>query len=272
MYYTGRDRLGHLRIGLAFSENGIAWEKHRGNPILDIGKIGSWDSLYAYSPIVLREGTSWKMIFTGCDTLDSSHYQVGLALSSDGTAWTKFKDNPVFDDLNPANINRFGQHETEGWGLMKDEGSYYLFYNPVSRKPRQIWIAQSKDLVAWKPLSARPVLPSTGLPWQLGYMKYCAWPFRHKEYTHLVASVSNVNYTKSRMGLWRMCGPLCSIKHIEFLGYILETSTGWYEEEVDTPCILQETENRKLLCYYGGRSKGKWTEGLCWINLEESTS
>jgi len=270
MYYTGKDMLGHLRIGLAFSEDGITWEKYRGNPILDIGPSRSWDSFYVYGSIIWRESTCWKMIFTGCAALDSSHYQVGLALSSDGISWTKFKDNPVFDDLNPANINRFGQHETEGWGLIKDKGGYYLFYNPVSRKPRQIWIARSTDLVVWKPVSTRPVLQSVGFSWQLGYMKYCAWPFRHKGYMYLVASVSNVSYTKSRMGLWRIHGPLSSIKHIEFLGYILETSTDWCEGEVDAPCILKDTESKKLFCYYSGRSKnGEWTEGLCWFNLEE---
>jgi len=269
MYYTGRDRLRHLRIGLAFSEDGITWEKYRGNPILDIGPPGSWDSLYVYGPIVWKKSTFWKMIFTGCDALDSSHYQIGLALSSDGISWTKFRGNPVFDDRNPDSINRFKQHETEGWGLIKDEDAYYLFYNPVSHKPRQIWIAQSTDLIVWKPISTRPMLPSAGFSWQSRYMKYCAWPFRHREYTYLVASVSNVSYTKSKMGLWRIHGPLSSIKQLEFLGYILRTSTGWCEEEVDTPCILKDTESEKLFCYYSGRSGGKWTEGLAFMDIEE---
>lgn len=270
MYYTGRDRLRHLRIGLAFSEDGITWEKHHNNPILDTSPSGCWDSLCVYGPIVRKEGSSWRMIFTGCDALDSSHYQVGLALSSDGISWTKFKGNPVFVDLNPANMNRFRQHETEGWGLIKDKDGYFLFYNPVSHKPRQVWIVYSTDLISWKPVSTRPVLPSAGLRWQLGYMKYCAWPFRHKEYTYLVASVSNISYSKSRMGLWQIHGPLFSIKRIEFLGYIIETSTGWCGEEVDAPYILKDTESKKLFCYYSGRSKnGEWTEGLCWFNLEE---
>ena len=271
MYYTGRDRLGHLRIGLAFSEDGITWEKSRGNPILDIGPPNSWDSLYAYGPIVWKARTHWKMIFTGCDALDSSHYQVGLAVSSDGVNWEKFEGNPVFEDHNPANINRFGEHETEAWGLIKDGEENYLFYNPVSRKPRQIWIAHSKDLIAWKPISTSPVLPSAGFPWQLGYMKYCAWPFRHNEFTYLAASVSNVGYTKSRMGLWRIYGPLSSIKNTEFLGYLTDASSVWCEEEVDAPCILEDAGGNKLLCYYSGRSKsGEWTEGLVFFTLEES--
>ena len=269
MYYTGRDRARHLRIGLAFSDDGVTWEKYQGNPILDISPPGDWDSLYVRAPIVWKENASWKMIFTGCDAFDSSHYQIGLALSSDGISWTKFEGNPVFDDLNPANTNRFGQHETEGWGLIRDEDGYYLFYSPVSRKPRQIWIAHSTDLIAWKPVSTRPVLPSEGFPWQLGYMKYCGWPFRHKGFMYLIAPVSNVNYTKSRMGLWRMLGPLSCIRRKEFLGYTIEASSGWCEKEVDAPYVLEDTESKKLFFYYSGRSSSEvWTEGLAFFNLE----
>jgi len=270
IYYTGRDGVGHLRIGLAFSEDGITWEKYRNNPILEVSPSGFWDSLYVYGPIVWRESTSWKMIFTGCDAFESSHYQVGLASSPDGISWKKFEGNPVFADPNPANMNKFGQHETEGWGLIKDEGEYYLFYNPVSRKPRQVWIAHSTDLIAWRPVSTRPILPSTGFSWQLGYMKYCGWPFGREDSMYLFASVSNARYTKSRIGLWRIQGSLSSIKYKEFLGYITEASTGWCEREVDTPYVLEDTESKKLFCYYSGRSRsGEWNEGLAFFKLEE---
>jgi len=270
MYYSGKDKTMHIRIGLALSKDGINWAKYKNNPILDVSPPGNWDSLYVYCPVVWKEGASWKMMFTGCDALDSSHYQVGLAQSSDGINWTKYKNNPVFNDLNPTSKNKFGQYETEGWGLMNDKTGYYLFYNTVTRKPRQVSIAHSTDLISWTPVSKNPVLLRKGFSWQLGYMKYCAWPFRQGKYFYCLASVSNAEYTKSKIGLWRIEGPLNSIRKVEFLGYVLERSAEWCTKELDTPYTIKDIESKRIHCYYSGRSSsGNWTEGLAFTDMEE---
>jgi predicted GH43/DUF377 family glycosyl hydrolase len=270
MYYSGKDKLGYIRIGLAVSQDGLNWTKCNSNPILDVGRASAWDALLVYCPIVWRLKSSWKMIFTGCDSSNSLHFQVGLAESRDGIYWTKFKDNPVFNSRNDWDLNRFGNHETEGWGLLSDNNRYYLFYNPVTRLPRQVGVAMSHDLVSWKTPISHAILPSEGFPWETGHMKYCAWPFRFKEDIYLLASASDLNYFKSRIGLWRLVGSLPEVKSVDFIGYVLGTNSDWCRKEVDTPFVVFEESDKRPFCYYGGRSvRNKWTEGAAFIDMKE---
>jgi predicted GH43/DUF377 family glycosyl hydrolase len=267
MYYTGKDRYHRMRIGLAFSNDGFHWAKYGNNPILNIGPPSSWDSYLVYCPVVWKEGNSWKMLFTGCDSPSNMHFQVGLAESDDGITWRKSNRNPVFDDTHKSTVNHFGQHETEAWGFLHEEDNYYLFYSSITRKPRQVYVAQSSDLMAWKAISDRPVLPSEGSPWSLGYMKYCGWPFRYEKDWYLLAAMSNRQYTKSVIGLWKLQGAVSSISP-KFIGYLADTSSQWCKNEVEAPFAIHKLEERKILCYYGGRSKNVWAEGLAIFDTE----
>ncbi len=268
MYYSGKDKAGRIRIGLALSNDAFHWEKYRNNPVLDVGNAGDWDALYVYGATVWKDQECWRMIFTGCDALNSSHYQIGVAQSPDGVQWSKSRDNPIFCDSNPLNVNIYGKPETEAWGLSGDKNGYYLLYNTVSRKPRQVYVAYSRDLISWKPLSSTPLLPSEGLPSQLGYMKYCGYSCRHGQHYFVAAAVSDKEYKKSAIGLWRMTS-LVPGKEKEFLGYILEAGDGWCRRELDTPFFIRNPNDVRVCLYFGGRSNtNNWTEGVALGNLE----
>ena len=267
LYYTGRDRAGKMRIGMAQSRDGLRWSKYQGNPIVDVGLPGSWSSLYVYCPMVWKEDDRWLMLFTGNDDMVREHYQVGLGESRDGLKWT-ISASPVFCDPGPESRNRSGRQETEGWGLLRDGTGYYLLYNTVSRKPREVRVAHSRDLTSWKSIRSSPLLGSSGFPWNLGFMKYCAWPFMRRGKLYVVAAVSDVWYRKSRLGLWQMSS-ITQAEPPEFLGYVLQPSSPWCEKEVDTPIVVDAEEEPKLRCYFGGRSKlNNWSEGLAFVDLE----
>jgi predicted GH43/DUF377 family glycosyl hydrolase len=266
MYYSGKGTSGLTQIGLAYSHDGLSWTKYEYNPILKVGKKGCWDSLEVYCPIVWKDAESWKMIFTGCDAYQSQHFQVGMASSDNGIDWIKSMNNPIFNSHNSWTRNSWGQYETEAWGLFFDGKKYNLLYNPVNRRPRQIGIAKSDDLIIWKDYP-EPLLPSQGFPWDIGYMKYCAHIFKLKHSLYFLSAVSDMTYMKSRIGLWRINS--FQEKSVQFLGYVIDTSFDWCRIEVDTPFILEDTRNNRMLCYYGGRSKqNRWTEGIVLFNLE----
>ena len=90
MWYSGRsDVFGG--IGYATSTDGITWVKYTGGaplpmPVLNHGPAGSADSFSAADPAVLKDGSTWKMWYTGDD---SSKKRIAYATSPDGVVWAK---------------------------------------------------------------------------------------------------------------------------------------------------------------------------------------
>lgn len=263
LYYSGKDTRGKLRIGLACSEDGFCWRKYQSNPILSYGSSGNWDEGGVYCPVVWKDLAEWKMIFTGLES--NHHYQIGIAQSDDGINWFKSQHNPVFCSSERSNVNVYGKPEAEGWGLFFDETGYYLLYNSVTKKPREVYVAFSKDLISWKSVSSTPLLASEGSFLQLGYMKYCACPYKFGEHILVFSAVSDRRYKKSAIGLWEIKS-LLNPREKEFLGYVAKQKHSWCEKEFDTPFPINDPANGQIRCYFGGRSRyKKWAEGVVSI-------
>src|SRR5262245_6390969 len=89
MWYSGR--AGPFgAIGYATSLDGVTWTKLGSpgvpRPVLEHGVAGSADSFSAADPSVLKDGSTWKMWYTGDD---SSKKRIAYATSTDGVAWSK---------------------------------------------------------------------------------------------------------------------------------------------------------------------------------------
>ena len=94
MWYTGDAGSYTERIGYATSFDGIVWEKHPNNPVLDLGASGTWDDDRVRIPTVLFNGTEYQMWYSGSG---GSNFRIGYATSANGILWVKHPDNPVFD-------------------------------------------------------------------------------------------------------------------------------------------------------------------------------
>jgi hypothetical protein len=98
LYFSGWDG-SNTRLGVATSTNGTAFTPFAGNPILDLGPAGTWDSSDVNTPSVIP-GQTWLLYYAGTDRRVAS---LGTASSSDGLHWTKSPGNPVFrSDPSPA--------------------------------------------------------------------------------------------------------------------------------------------------------------------------
>jgi predicted GH43/DUF377 family glycosyl hydrolase len=89
MYFLGQDRANRQRLGVARSQDGIAWEKLRANPILELGDHGDFDEIGLGEPAVWTSGNMYWMLYTGRDRAE--HRRLGLARSKDGVHWEKDK-------------------------------------------------------------------------------------------------------------------------------------------------------------------------------------
>ncbi len=84
-----------VRIGHATTLHpDSTWIKDSNNPVLDRGSSNSWDYPRADEPNVIYDGTIFHMWYLGGILFPS---RVGYAISTDGSNWTKYKNNPVLD-------------------------------------------------------------------------------------------------------------------------------------------------------------------------------
>jgi predicted GH43/DUF377 family glycosyl hydrolase len=94
MFFLGQDRARRQRLGVARSADGIAWEKLRINPILELGPHGAFDENGLGEPAVWSSHGSYWMLYTGRDRKE--YRRIGLARSGDGVHWQRVPDAPLF--------------------------------------------------------------------------------------------------------------------------------------------------------------------------------
>jgi predicted GH43/DUF377 family glycosyl hydrolase len=87
LFYLGEDRTRQQRLGVARSLDGVDWQKLRSNPILELGRSGSFDEMGLGEPAVwIAHGYYW-MLYTGRDA--QQNRRLGMARSTDGVRWEK---------------------------------------------------------------------------------------------------------------------------------------------------------------------------------------
>jgi hypothetical protein len=87
------------RIGLAFSVDGLRWERQpgpgAGGCVLDVGPPGAWDALAIGMPWVVPLGDGrWRLYYVGYDERSSAAIGVAEADEDDLTRWTKLPAAP----------------------------------------------------------------------------------------------------------------------------------------------------------------------------------
>ena len=82
------------RLGVATAPHSLGpWTKYDGNPVIDLGPVGSWEDHWVACAAVLKEAEDrYYMYYSG-------NYKVGLAYADNPLGpWRKFEGNPIIAD------------------------------------------------------------------------------------------------------------------------------------------------------------------------------
>ena len=126
MYYAGVNKLAESRIGLAFSDDGISWEKYddpttteapyaESDPIMEPEL--DWEGRALGRPEVVQTADGWVMLYEG-----GGGNRTGLAVSQDGLHFERHEANPILTRDNMVEGFTFFQ----GALFYEDETYYYL--------------------------------------------------------------------------------------------------------------------------------------------------
>ncbi len=164
MWYQGHDGTNY-RTYYATSSDGLTWTKYDNtipsasdttstNGRLPLGTSGKGDSSGVSSPSVIKEGTTYKMWYTG---FDGSNYRIYYATSSDGLTWTKYDNTiPTVSDTTSTNgripLGTSGKGDsihTIGPSVMKDGTTYRMWYDGSNGLNIRVYYATSYDGLTW---------------------------------------------------------------------------------------------------------------------------
>jgi len=114
------------QTGVATSTDLKTWARHEGNPVLTVGRKGSFDDTFCSDPAVARVGGTWAMFFY---TLGSDgHARDSVAFSEDLTHWRK--SGIILIDIGPpGSIDSRYAHKPS---VIVKEHRLYHFYCAVS--------------------------------------------------------------------------------------------------------------------------------------------
>jgi hypothetical protein len=155
MFYSGIESTVTTSgwIGLASSDDGIAWTKHddpattegmlaQSDPVANPGICGGFDALAVQQPrVVAIDGELW-MTYVGYSAADSSSSAVGLVRSSDGgVTWTcewtgsalRESGLPAGGFVHTLNMFRRGDHLA-------------LLLEWFSGRGTDVWLAEAAEL------------------------------------------------------------------------------------------------------------------------------
>jgi predicted GH43/DUF377 family glycosyl hydrolase len=150
LYYGGSDATGtcaginssHWRVGLARSTDGVNFTRvpgsGTGGAVLDLGSPGQFDDFLAYRPVVLKDGTLYRMWYNGsqkpfnCPTGTlADGRRIGYAESTDGVSWTKFYDGagPGGSVLPLGPTGTIDAQQVGYVSVLKDGAQYKMYYS-----------------------------------------------------------------------------------------------------------------------------------------------
>ncbi|RYG39538.1 hypothetical protein EON81_00510 [bacterium] len=110
---------------------------------------------HLWAPHVIQKGNTYYMFYCAGSQRSNYHFQINLATSKDLKTWTRYKDNPVFEDF----------YDARDPMVLLADGTYYMYYTANLEAPEgnhTVNVRTSKDLLKWSPARVAMVHPERG--------------------------------------------------------------------------------------------------------------
>jgi len=165
LYIGGSDGTNYS-IGMWYSTSiDSGWMEYAGNPVLERSEFG-WDSVHVGGCTVLKDGTTYKMWYTGTDHFEThgGNKTIGYATSQDGINWDKHPD-PVIDPL--VFIGNGNWVWVDNPYVIKDADTLRMWFGVSQINPtfEAIYYGHSLDGINWVFPNLTPVLSPRPQHW-----------------------------------------------------------------------------------------------------------
>ena len=275
-----------VRLGYAWSLDGIYWNEYGGNPVMDISADTSmFDADGIETPTVIKDLTAstnerYKLWYAGRKAQCSStnDHKLGYAYSPDGLHWTKYQGNPV---LVAGDNNNWFNSFVSGPSVIKEGATYKMWFTApdlvINGQPTDgkgnIGYATSSDGISWTVSSSAVLIAGTQNNWdsasiaepsviKIGntyHMFYSAldkWSIENFQVGY-ASSLNGINWIKSTSN------PVLKVG----------TTNQWDRFWASHPAIMYDSLKNKFKMWYTGRDTATITSllGYYWdIGYAES--
>jgi len=286
-WLTASDDCPHVRIGYAWSLDGIHWNEYSQNPVLNIGSDSTdfdYDGVETASVVLDPKAAAdkrFKMWYAGrnsrCSTVND--HAIGYAYSPDGIHWTKYSGNPV---LRAEDSVYWYNSFVSGPSVLQVQEGYKMWFTApdlfINGQPSDgksnIAVARSTDGILWL---SNPAAALTAGDQSSSDAASAAEPsihFANGLYHMFYSSLANwtvenfqVNYAFSTDGLtW-----VKSEEPVLTVGRAGEWDSYWASH----PTVIYDSVQKKYRIWYTGRDQQQISslEGYHWdIGYAESST
>lgn len=259
-------------IGYATSADGVNWTKHSGNPVLaPTGDQNDPDGSFVGAACVMKDGSAFKMWYTGASTTDFSGYTYAVpnicyATSNDGVDWTR-QGAVIEGDVSIDVVSVFpplfeisGEVYFAPWVIYDTATSTYKMWFSYVQLSGQfsnmdeleqlmqntktfIGYATSTDGSGWTVVSKTVLSPKEA--WESKGLSFCSVLQDTDEGNYKVWFTGTSDNDVSAIGFAKSTDGTSWGKDSDNPVFTPATS-GWDAGSVGTPCVIKETERYKM--------------------------
>lgn len=260
-WLSSNDQCPHVRIGYAWSLDGINWTEYAQNPVLDkSNNLNDFDYDGVETPTVIYDVNAqfnerYKMWYAG-RSLSCSNVQdhkIGYAYSPDGINWTKYSANPVIipgDDSNWYNTAVYGP------SVIYENNVYKMWFtgidtvvnNQTTDGKANVLYATSVDGINWlihsspvleansQVVAAEPSVIKIDSKYHMFYSSLDDWDVENFQVSH-AWSLDGINWNKSSQNPILLVG----------------NDGNWDSYWASHPTVMYNNISRTIQMWYTGR-------------------